>query len=69
MFYELYFLSQLFEQNADAILNLPFEVKTIMMISLAIFFGSALLRRAWRLVKIALIVTVIYFGCAYLGII
>ena len=63
------FLYQLFLENQDAILALPTEVKTIAMITLALWIGTSVLHRAKKLLEFALLATVIYFACTYLGII
>lgn len=62
-----YFLYKLFEENKDAILGLPTEIKTIIMIALILSIGSSLLRRATRIAKWLLIATAIYFALNYLN--
>lgn len=64
-----YSLLQLFEQNQDALLALPSEAKTILMISVIILFGSSLVRKAWKLAKIVAVVAIVYFACTYIGLI
>lgn len=64
-----YFLYQLFLENQDAILALPTEVKTIAMITLALWVGTSVIRRAKKLLEFAVLATIIYFACTYLGII
>ena len=62
-----YLLNQLLEQNKDAILALPSSVKSIITITLALWFGPAIIRKARRLMKYAVIATVIYFIATSLG--
>lgn len=62
-----YFLYKLFEENKDAILGLPTEIKTIIMIALILSIGSSLLRRATRIAKWLLIAAAIYFALNYLN--
>lgn len=72
-YYFSYFIFQeflkLFNENSDALLALPTEVKTILVISLVIMFGTSLVKKAWRFIKIVAIVAVIYVAAVYLGII
>ncbi len=62
-----YLLNQLLEQNKEAILALPSSVKSIITITLALWFGTAIIRKARRLMKYAVIATVIYFVATSLG--
>lgn len=62
-----YFLYKLFEENKDAILGLPTEIKTIIMIALILSIGSSLLKRATRIAKWLLIAAAIYFALNYLN--
>lgn len=57
----------LFEQNADAILSLPSEVKTILTISLVICLCSSLIKKATRFAEITVMVALAYMTAAYFG--
>jgi hypothetical protein len=59
----------LFMENKDALLALPSSVKTIAAISIVVFLATSILRSAARLIKIAVIVALVYFGAVYLGVI
>ena len=63
-----WFLWNLFMENKDALLSLPQEVKIILLVSLAIFIGTAILKKAWRFAKIAALVAVGYFVLAGFGV-
>ena len=64
-----YIFLKLFLENKDALIALPTEVKTIFLISLAIFIGMGIARKAMKLLSIAAVVAVLYFGCSFLGVI
>lgn len=64
-----YFLYRLFVENQNAIIALPTEVKTIAMITLGLWIGTSLMRKAKQLLEFAIIATIIYFACTFLGII
>lgn len=64
-----WFLYNLFMENKDAVLALPTEIKTILMISLAITIGGGIVRRVWGLVKVMIVVAILYFGATFLGLI
>lgn len=64
-----YWILQLWEQNQDALISLPTEVKTIMTISIVICLLSGIIRKAAKLLRVAIIVAIVYFACTYFGII
>lgn len=64
-----YILFQLFKENQDALLALPSNIKTIIMITLALWIGAAILSQAKKIFTYAIMATVIYFGAVYLGLI
>ena len=64
-----YFFYKLFEQNKDAILALPTEVKTIFLIALVLSVGSSLIKKATRFLKWLVFAAIIYFALVYLNVI
>lgn len=69
MYYYLFeFLTNLFEQNQDALMAIPTEVKTILVIALGIWAVTALAKGTMKMLKYVLIATIIYVGCVYFGI-
>ena len=64
-----YIFLKLFLENKDALLALPTEVKTIIVISIAAMILSGLIRKATKLLSIACVVAIGYFACTYLGLI
>ena len=65
----MYWLLYLFIQNKDAVLSLPQEVKIILVISLVLMIGLGIIKKVWKLVKIAAIVAIVYFLLTTLGVI
>lgn len=65
----MYWLLYLFIQNKDAILSLPQEVKIILIVSLVITIGLGIIKKVWRLVKVAAVVAIIYFLLTTTGVI
>lgn len=72
-YYMSYFLFQelmkLFNENSNALLSLPSEIKTILVISLIIMFGTSIMRKAWKFIKIIAIVSIVYIVAVYCGLI
>lgn len=64
-----YILFQLFKENQDALLALPSNVKTIIMITLGLWIGGAILSQAKKIFTCAIMATIIYFAAVYLGLI
>lgn len=64
----MYWLTYLILNNKDAILSLPTEVKTIVLIALGLMFGSSIIRGAAKLLKFTVVAAVIYFACTTFGI-
>ena len=65
----MYWLLYLFIQNKGAILSLPQEVKIILIVSLVITIGLGIIKKVWRLVKVAAVVAVIYFLLTTMGVV
>lgn len=63
----MYSLLYLFINNQDAILALPTEIKTIMLIAFVLMFGGALISKAKKLLKFTIIAAIIYFVATYFG--
>jgi hypothetical protein len=63
----MYSLIYLFINNKDAILALPTEIKTIMLITFVLMFGGAIIGKAKKLLKFTIIAAIIYFVAAYFG--
>ena len=69
MYYAIFnFIEQLFVQNQDAIMAIPTEIKTILMIALGIWAVTALSKGAIKMLKYIELSVVIYAGCTYFGI-
>ena len=69
MYYAIFnFIEQLFVQNQDAIMAIPTEIKTILMIALGIWAVTALSKGAIKMLKYISLAVVIYAGCTYFGI-
>lgn len=63
----MYSLLYLFINNQDAILALPTEIKTILLIAFVLMFGGALISKAKKLLKFTIIAAIIYFAATYFG--
>lgn len=66
--YSYFWIGNILYQNKDAILALPYEVKVIALITLALMFGTSIIKKAKNLLKFAIIATVLYFVLTYFGI-
>ena len=67
-YYLIELLTNIFEQNQDALMAIPTEVKTILVIALGIWAVTALAKGAMKMLKYVLIAAIIYVGCVYFGI-
>ena len=63
----MYNFIYLFLNNQEAILALPTEVKTILLITFALMFGGAIISKTKKLLKFTIIAAIIYFVAAYVG--
>lgn len=69
MYYAIFnFIEQLFVQNQDALMAIPTEIKTILMIALGIWAVTALSKGAIKMLKYIALAVVIYACCTYFGI-
>ena len=65
----LEFLQNLISQNESAVLSLPSELKTILVITIVICLGSSLIRKASKFIEVMICVTIAYVLAANFGLI
>jgi len=65
----LQFLYNLFMENKDAIVALPTPIKTIALVTIIITIGTSFVKKAMRILTIATMVAIAYFGAVYLRLI
>ncbi len=63
------FFGSLFEQNANALLSLPTEVKTILVVALIICIVTSILKKAFQFLKVVVLVAIAYFVLTAAGVI
>ena len=57
-----------FVENKDSIMQLPTEVKTILSVALAVCLIKGISCKAVRFLKTVIVVAVVYYLCAFTGI-
>jgi hypothetical protein len=63
----IYWLWVLFNENKDALLQLPTEVKWFIVCALGVCLLSGILSKVWKLISTALILIALYMIVTYFG--